>query len=84
MRFFPQSFEARLRLSAGLIVFGLLVALPTLFWTHALSFMLFMVVSGTFTALGVALYLYALLRHLTVGQPRTRRDAPDDILRDAE
>ena len=84
MRLLPHGFEARLRLSAGLIVFGLLVALPTLFWTHALSFMLFITVSGTFTALGILLYLVSLLRHLTVGEQRTRRDLPEDIVRGAK
>lgn len=84
MRVLPTSFEARLRLSASLIVFGLLVALPTLFWTHALSFMLFILVSGTLTGLGILLYLVSLLRHLTIGQQRTRRDAPEDVFREAK
>lgn len=69
MRVVPKTFESRLRLSAGLIVAGLLVALPTLAWTHAMSFMLFITVSGGLTALGVLLYLVSLLRHLVVHEP---------------
>lgn len=68
MRLLPRSFENRLRLSAGLIVAGLLIALPTLFWTHAMSFMLFITMSGALTALGILVYLVSLLRHLVVAE----------------
>ncbi|MGE0192957.1 MAG: hypothetical protein AB7T63_13050 [Planctomycetota bacterium] len=68
MRLLPRSFENRLRVSAGLIVTGLLIALPTLFWTHAMSFMLFITVSGALTGLGVLVYLVSLLRHLVVAE----------------
>lgn len=66
MKLLPRTFENRLRLAAGLVLVGLVVALPTLFWTHPLSFMLFVPVASGLTALGILVYLISLLRHLTV------------------
>ena len=69
MRLLPKSFEASLRLSAGLVVAGLLVALPTLFWTHAISFLLFLGLAAMLVALGVLVYLLALLRFTRAMEP---------------
>jgi hypothetical protein len=62
MRLLPRTLDANLRLSAALIVLGLVIALPTLFWTHALSFLLFTGVSAMLVGLGVLVYLLALAR----------------------
>ena len=72
-RFLPKTLEGSVRAAAGLVFFGLLSAVPTLFWTHSLSFMAFAGISCSLTAAGVALYLFSLLRFLI--HPATHDDA---------
>ena len=53
--------QRRLTLAAYLLVTGLLIILPTLYWTSPISFMLFMLGGGTLVALGVIVYLIAIV-----------------------
>jgi hypothetical protein len=53
----------RLKLSSILISAGLLVEVVTLFWSHPLTFIAFLVVGGTLVAAGVLLYLFSLVSH---------------------
>jgi hypothetical protein len=50
----------RLKLSSMLISAGLLVEVVTLFWSHPLTFIAFLLLGGTLVGLGVVLYLYSL------------------------
>ena len=77
-RFLPKTLEGSLRLSGGLVFFGFLTAIPTLFWTHALSFMAFTGISGVLIGAGIVLYLIALLRfvlHPEADAPGNHRPA---------
>lgn len=77
-RILPKTLESSLRVAAGLVFFGVLTAIPTLFWTHALSFMSFAGISGALIGLGILLYLISLLRFVLhpannqTGDPGTR------------
>ena len=62
-RWLPKSLESSLRVGGGLIVAGLLVELATLFWTHALSFLLFTSVGVGLVGAGILLYLIGLARY---------------------
>ena len=53
--------DRRLRLSGLLTATGLLVALPTLFWTHPVSFFLFAGVSGLLVVTGMLVYLRSIM-----------------------
>ncbi len=53
--------QRRLRLSSILIAAGLLVEMVTLFWSHPLTFIAFLLLGGTLVALGVLLYLYSIV-----------------------
>jgi len=53
--------EARVRRAAGLIAAGLVGELVSLYWNHALSFILFAGVSAVLTGGGVLLYLYVVV-----------------------
>lgn len=56
----PQ-LQRRLKIAAYLLIAGLLVEILTLYWSSPLSFMLFMGVAGTLVALGVIVYLAAIV-----------------------
>ena len=75
-RFLPKTLEGSLRVAGGLVFVGVLTAFPTLFWTHALSFMAFTGISGGLIAAGVGVYLFSLLRFLL-------HPTPDDAGADA-
>jgi hypothetical protein len=53
----PESLHRRLRLASILIAAGLLVEVVTLFWSHPLTFIAFILLGGTLVGLGVVLYL---------------------------
>jgi hypothetical protein len=50
----------RLRISAVLILIGLVIELFSLTWTHPLSFMLFLFLGGLLMAAGIIIYLISL------------------------
>lgn len=52
--------EARVRRAACLIAAGLVVELLSLYWNHALSFILFGGVGAMLTGSGILLYLYVV------------------------
>jgi hypothetical protein len=51
----------RLKLSGILISVGILVEIATLYWSHPLTFVAFILLGGTLVGLGVLLYLYSLV-----------------------
>jgi hypothetical protein len=55
-----RTLEWRIRIAGRLIAAGLLVQLGTLFWNHALSFILFTSVGAGLAGAGVLLYLHTL------------------------
>jgi hypothetical protein len=61
--------ERSIRISATLVVAGLLVELFTLFSAHPTAFLIFVGLGGLSIAAGIVLYLITLLRGLV---PRKR------------
>jgi uncharacterized membrane protein len=55
--------ERRIRWSGILIVAGLIIQLLTLFWTHPLAFVCFLLVGCPLVGAGIVLYLYSLVAH---------------------
>jgi len=53
----------RLKLSSILISAGLMIEAATLFWSHPLTFLAFILLGGTLVGMGVVLYLYSLVSH---------------------
>lgn len=53
--------ERRLQISALFIVFGLVIGLLTLFWTHPLAFVAFAVLGCPLVLIGTVSYLLSLL-----------------------
>ena len=53
--------ERALQVASVLIIIGLLVEIASLLWFHPLSFVLFVFVSASLTALGVLVYLVSLI-----------------------
>jgi predicted membrane channel-forming protein YqfA (hemolysin III family) len=51
----------RLRLAGSFIVAGLLIQALSLLWNHPLSFIAFLVIGGLLVAIGVVIYLLALV-----------------------
>lgn len=51
----------KLRTAGILIIIGLAVEAISLAWNHPLSFVAFLGISGLFLALGILLYLWALV-----------------------
>jgi hypothetical protein len=51
----------KLRISAILLILGLLVEALSLCWNNAFSFMSFVILGGLFFASGVLLFLYSLV-----------------------
>jgi hypothetical protein len=60
VRRLQRTLEGRIRVAGRLIAAGLVVQLGTLFWNHALSFILFTSVGALLTSAGVLLYLHTL------------------------
>jgi len=56
-----QFINKRLRLAGMLIMIGVLVEGLSLAWSHPLSFLAFVGIGGLATAIGVAVYLLALV-----------------------
>ena len=50
----------RLRISALLIMIGLIIELFSLTWTHPLSFLIFMFLGGLLIVAGIVFYLISL------------------------
>lgn len=55
------SMERWLRIAGTLIMFGLLIELGSLLWSHPLAFILFMAVGGLAIAAGIIAFLYSLV-----------------------
>ena len=53
--------QQKLKIAAYLLVAGLIIEAVTLYWTSPLSFMLFIGASGTLVALGIIVYLIAIV-----------------------
>ena len=53
--------QRRLKIAAYLLIAGLIIQAITLYWTSPLSFMLFIGASGTLIALGIIVYLIAIV-----------------------
>ena len=58
-----NSIERRIRWSGLIIALGLIIQSFTLFWTHPLSFMAFLLIGCPLVAAGLLLYLYSLVSH---------------------
>ncbi len=54
--------ERRLRISAVLLILGLMIEAASLRWSHPTAFLVFVIVGGSFVAAGILVYLYSLLR----------------------
>ena len=53
--------QRRLKIAAYLLIAGLIIETITLYWTSPLSFMIFIGASGTLIALGMIVYLIAIV-----------------------
>ena len=53
--------QRSLKIAAYLLIAGLIIEAITLYWTSPLSFMLFIGASGTLVALGIIVYLIAIV-----------------------
>lgn len=58
-----QPIAGKLRKSGLLIILGLLVEALTLLWNHPLAFIAFIGIGGLLIAIGILLYLWALVSH---------------------
>jgi hypothetical protein len=57
----PTQMDRRLRVSALLIMLGLLVEALSLIRIHPLAFLVFMFVGGALLIAGIALYLFSIV-----------------------
>lgn len=55
--------ERRIRWSGLIVSLGLIIQTCTLFWTHPLAFMAFLLIGCPLVAAGLLLYLYSLVSH---------------------
>lgn len=53
--------ENRLRVSAVLVMLGILVEIASLTWRHPTAFIVFFVVGGAFMAAGILWFLYSIV-----------------------
>jgi membrane protein YdbS with pleckstrin-like domain len=53
--------QRTLKIAAYLLIAGLIIEAITLYWTSPLGFMLFIGASGTLIALGIIVYLIAIV-----------------------
>ena len=51
----------RLRIASVLVVLGLIIETFTLFWTHPLAFIAFIIFGCALMGLGMAIYLWSLV-----------------------
>jgi hypothetical protein len=56
-----EALHRRLKISSILVSAGLLVEVVTLFWSHPLTFVAFIVLGGTLVGMGILLYLYSIV-----------------------
>jgi hypothetical protein len=56
-----EALHRRLKISSILVSAGLLVEVVTLFWSHPLTFVAFIVLGGTLVGMGIVLYLYSIV-----------------------
>jgi hypothetical protein len=56
-----NALEKRLRLSAALVLIGLLIEALSLTWKSPLSFLMFMMGGGLAMAAGIALFFYSIV-----------------------
>jgi hypothetical protein len=63
------SIEFRIRWSGALIVLGLAVQMLTLFWTHPLAFVCFLLIGCPLVAAGIIAFLYSLVSHDALTRP---------------
>ena len=56
------SLESRLTVSGGLVFVGLVVEIDTLYWSHPLAFIAFLLLGGALVAAGVTLFLLSIAR----------------------
>ncbi len=54
--------KRRLRISAVLLILGLMIEAASLRWSHPTAFLVFVIVGGSFVVAGILVYLYSLLR----------------------
>ena len=60
--------HTRLRLSGACIILGLIVQALSLLWNHPLSFIAFVTIGGLLLAIGIVLYLLAVVNMATKPQ----------------
>jgi hypothetical protein len=53
--------ERRLRLASGMVGAGLAVEAITLYWTHPLVFVVFLMLGGSLVGLGILLFLWSIV-----------------------
>lgn len=58
-----ETLHRRLKISSVLVSAGLAVEVTTLFWSHPLTFVAFILIGGTLMGMGVLLYLYSIVSH---------------------
>jgi hypothetical protein len=56
-----EALHRRLKLAGILISAGIVVEIATLYWSHPLTFVAFILLGGTLVGLGVLWYLYSLV-----------------------
>jgi hypothetical protein len=56
-----EKLHRRLKLAGGLISAGILVEIATLYWSHPLTFVAFILLGGSLVGMGVLVYLYSLV-----------------------
>jgi hypothetical protein len=56
-----ETLHRRLKISSILVSAGLAVEVATLFWSHPLTFVAFILLGGTLVGLGILLYLYSIV-----------------------
>jgi hypothetical protein len=56
-----EALHRRLKISSLLVSAGLLVEVLTLFWSHPLTFVAFILLGGTLVGMGIVLYLYSIV-----------------------
>lgn len=56
-----ETLQERLRLSALLVMIGLVVEAASLTWRHPTAFIVFVLVGGTAMAAGMLLFLWAIV-----------------------
>jgi hypothetical protein len=57
----PRKIEKRIRIAGILLITGLLVELVTLWSPHPTAFLFFLFVGGGLMAVGIVVFLYALI-----------------------